>query len=46
MPLPNIRTALNQLAQQKIATPDVESLRIKMRIIQSKHEKLRKAQHE
>ena len=46
MPLTNIRTALNQLAQQKIATPDVESLRIKMRIIQSKQEKLRKTQHE
>jgi hypothetical protein len=39
IPLPNIRTALTLLAQQKIAMPDVESLRIKMRIIQSKQDK-------
>jgi PilZ domain len=43
IPLPNIRTALTLLAQQKIATPDVESLRIKMRIIQSKQDKRRKS---
>lgn len=46
MPLPNIRAALILLAQQRIATPDIESLRIKMRIIQSKQEKRRKSEHE
>lgn len=46
MPLLNVRTALTLLAQQKIATPDVESLRIKMRIIQSKQGKRRKGEYE
>jgi len=46
MPLPNVRTALTLLAQQKMATPDVESLRIKMRIIQSKQDKRRKNERE